>query len=93
MGERFAAFGETRAAFFDVDPLAETFRAGLDALWAADFFTKTFFFLALAIIERRHYLIRARSGGLIKNNSLGAQGEICPKYSLSFTCFYELALE
>jgi len=54
LNELFVAFAEIRTAFVDTDFLAETFRAGLDALWAADFFTETFFFVALAIIERRH---------------------------------------
>ena len=55
-GECFMAFFETGAAFFDVDRLAETLRAGFDALRAgrvlraADFFfTELFFFFGLAI--------------------------------------------
>jgi hypothetical protein len=51
LNETFVALVEIRSAFFNTDFLAETFRAGLGALWAADFFTETFFFVALAIIE------------------------------------------
>jgi hypothetical protein len=42
---------ETRAAFLDVDLLAETLRAAL-ALRAAGFFEELFFFFDLAIIQK-----------------------------------------
>jgi hypothetical protein len=55
-GECFVAFLETGAAFFDVDRLAETLRAGFDALRAgrvlraAEFlFEELFFFFGLAL--------------------------------------------
>ncbi len=54
-GERLTAFVETRAAFFEADLLADTLRAGLEALRAgrvlraADFFAELFFFFGLAI--------------------------------------------
>jgi hypothetical protein len=52
---RFAAFAETRIGFFEADLLADTLRAGVEALRAgrvlraADFFPELFFFFGLAI--------------------------------------------
>ncbi len=76
------AFVETRPAFFEADLLADTLRLGLKALSAGralravDFFAELFFFFGLAIRERRLLRGRRKNGGLIKNISTGAQGEI-----------------
>jgi hypothetical protein len=55
--------------------LAETF---FDfALWGAAFLKEIFFFFCLAITQKAPQQSGAgKNGGLIKNNSRGAQGEI-----------------
>jgi hypothetical protein len=82
-GERFAdgfgAFVVIRAAFFDVDLLAEILRVAF-ALRAAGLFAGAFFFFFdLAIIREALTVSDAKNGGLIKNISPKAQAEILRK--------------